>query len=266
MKIEQPTKAMKMKDVRLTKKIQSKPLKFNASLGFPHRPPYDSVFAERIPVLQAFQYALANYIYERRKVKNTLRGRLRLLFQPSRHPFRSVECGVYTGSSLVACASLARDMGISYKMIGLDTFTGLPPLSEKDKGFAPEGAPYLKRQFFNDTSINIVQEKIDIAGLSKGVQLIQGLFTKTLPLLQAKKYHFVNIDCDLYEPHIECLEYFYPRMASGGVIFFDDYHSGDYPMARKAIDVFMQDKCEELLHLRFGPDAVNRTKSFVIKY
>ena len=257
---------MKKENVVLTKKIKSKPLKFNASLGFPHRPPYAPVFAERIPVLQVFQYALANYMYEKRRVKKTWKGWLRLLFQPSSHPFRAVECGVYTGSSLIACASLAADIGASYKIIGLDTFSGLPPLSEKDKDFAPEGAPYLKRQFFNDTSIDVVQEKINTAGLSKGIELIQGLFTTTLPLLLENKHHFVNIDCDLYEPHIECLEYFYPRMAKGGVIFFDDYHSGDYPMARKAIDVFMQDKREKLLHIRFGDDAVNRTKSFIIKY
>ena len=55
-------------------------------------------------------------------------------------------------------------------------------------------------------------------------------------------------------------------MAKGGVIFFDDYHSGDYPMAKEAIDDFMQDKPELLLHLRFGDDAVNRTKGFIIKY
>jgi len=88
----------------------------------------------------------------------------------------------------------------------------------------------------------------------------------TLPALPEQRYHFVNIDCDLYEPHIECLEYFYPRMASGSIVFFDDYHSVEFPMAGQAIDDYMRDKPEQLLHLRFGEEGPNRTKCFFVKY
>ena len=111
-----------------------------------------------------------------------------------------------------------------------------------------------------------VQAKIAEDGLSKHIVLLKGLFKDTLPTLVDQQYHFVNIDCDLYEPHIECLEYFYPRMVKGGVLFFDDYHSIDFPMASKAIDQFMSDKPEQLLHLRFGDDGPNITKSFFVKY
>ena len=55
-------------------------------------------------------------------------------------------------------------------------------------------------------------------------------------------------------------------MVKGGVLFFDDYHSIDFPMASKAIDQFMSDKPEQLLHLRFGDDGPNITKSFFVKY
>jgi len=242
------------------------PQKFNAALRFSHRPPYERLFAERVPILQAFQYAVANYVCERAQASRSLGRRVLALLHPSAHPFRAVECGVYMGSSLLACALAARDTAIPYRMIGMDTFSGLPPLSEKDRSLAPMGARYLNTQVFTDTSIESVQAEIVRAGLGGSIELRQGLFSVTLPTLPEQQYHFVNIDCDLYEPHIECLEYFYPRVKNGGIIFFDDYHSVEFPMARQAIDDYMQDKPEQLLHLRFGEDRPNRTKSFFVKY
>ena len=55
-------------------------------------------------------------------------------------------------------------------------------------------------------------------------------------------------------------------MVRGGIVFFDDYHSVNYPMAGKAIDKFMANKPERLQHLRFGEDGPNRTKAFFVKY
>jgi len=217
-------------------------------------------------VLQAFQCALGNYLQERAQVGDNFWGRFGLLLNLSIHPFRAVECGIYTGSSLLACASMLRDTNIPYRMIGLDTFSGLPPLSAKDRSLAPEGAKYLDTKVFTDTSMKSVQEKINKLGLKNNIELREGLFSETLPTLPEQLYHFVNIDCDLYDPHIECLEYFYPRMVKGGILFFDDYHSVEFPMARQAVDYFMRDKPEQLLHLRFGKIEPNHTKAFFVKY
>jgi O-methyltransferase len=240
--------------------------KFNASLSFSHEPPYDLLFAERVPVLLAFQFALANYTRELARVNKSVWAQLSKLFHGSAHPFQAAECGVYTGSSLLACASMARDSFLPFRIIGLDTFTGLPPLSDMDLSLAPRGARYVTNQMFGDTSLESVHEKLLQARVADCVELRKGLFRETLPTLPDQRYHFVNIDCDLYEPHIECLEYFYPRMASDGIVFFDDYHSVEYPMAGRAVDDFMRDKPEHLLHLRFGEDGANRTKSFFLKY
>lgn len=236
-------------------------------MEFPFNPPFPSVFAERIPLVQAFRYSLANYIQQRVKIKKYgFKGKLKLLINRKANSFNAAECGVYTGSSLIACGMMAKDTGIPFHIWGLDTFTGLPDLSDKDKQFAPINAPYLEKKFFDDTSIETVQTKIKDAKLQNQITLLKGLFSESLPFLDERKYHFVNIDCDLYEPHLECLEYFYSRMFKGGVIFFDDYHSGDYPMAQSAINEFLHDKPEKLFHLRYGDDAVNRTKSFIVKF
>lgn len=245
-----------------------KEINFNASLEFPHVPPFSELFFERIPVLHAFQLAIANFLHSesQKKQKNPWgdffwkRGIRRL------QRFNALECGVFKGSSLVACAKYAQESGIPFKMIGLDTFNGLPPLSEQDKFFAPADATYRNKTLFTETSLASVQERVDREQLTKFVELREGLFGQSLPLLQEQKYHFVNIDCDLFEPHIECLEYFYPRMLQGGIIFFDDFNSINYPMAGKAIDHFFADKPEELAQMRYGNDAPNRTKAYIVKY
>ena len=38
-----------------------------------------------------------------------------------------------------------------------------------------------------------------------------------------------HIDVDLYRPTLDSLEYFFPRMAAGGVIINDDYASPLFP-------------------------------------
>ena len=243
---------------------KNKTPRFNASLPFGVLPPYQDFFAERIPLLQAFNLALWNHQQSAKK-KTPLQKVLRAIGAVPM-PFISAECGVFCGSSLVACAELARHHGVSAKMIGLDTFCGLPELSETDLALAPDGAPYKTKRLFTDTSLASVSERITQAGVADMVTLHQGLFSDTMPHLPESRYHFVNIDCDLFEPHLECLEYFYPRTHPGGVIFFDDYHSHEYPMGRAAIDSFLADKPERLFHLRFGADDVNRTKTFIIKY
>jgi O-methyltransferase len=256
-----------MNVVSSERKSERRPRKFSSSLSFPHLPPYEPLFAERVPALQAFQLAIANHL--QRHVESTTRSfgdRVRRLLGLEPSVFRAVECGVFTGSSLMAFALLARDSGIDCRLIGLDTFTGLPQLSEQDLKFAPADAPYRAQTLFADTSPALVQSRLDEAGVGHSVRLVPGLFSESLPTLQEQRYQFVSIDCDLYEPHLECLEYFYPRMARGGVLFFDDYHSVHYPMAGRAIDDFLRDKPEGLMHLRFGADAPNRTKAYLVKY
>jgi O-methyltransferase len=238
---------------------------FDAALPFPHQPPFDIFFAERIPLLHAFGCAITKFRLDQLKGENFLQRIARAIGISTEVKFIAAECGVYTGSSLIACANLARDAGANFHFIGLDTFEGLPPLSETDLIHAPRKARYKSRQLFSDTSIEQLNKMVQAYKLMDHVTLRKGLFAETLHTLAERKYNWVNIDCDLYEPHLECLRYFYPRMAAGGTVFFDDYHSIDFPMARVAIDEFMADKSEQLVHVRYGGEGPNRLKAFFVK-
>ncbi|WP_190319031.1 TylF/MycF/NovP-related O-methyltransferase [Campylobacter sp. LR264d] len=54
--------------------------------------------------------------------------------------------------------------------------------------------------------------------------------------LEKEKFCFVNIDCDLYEPILAGLEYFYPKMINLDVILVHDYYNEAYAGAKKAVD------------------------------
>jgi hypothetical protein len=240
--------------------------KFNSSQPFPHDLPYQEFYAEKVPLLNVFRMVLGEFANRKCYGRNIFEKMLRLA-SPffTGEKFVAVECGVYKGNSLIACAEIARDFGLPFHFYGLDTFKGLPALSKTDRKFAPQNALYLKKSLFADTSLEEVQEKIQKKSLESYVTLIPGLFKNTLPQLSEGKFWFVSVDCDLYEPHRECLEFFYPRMEQRGIIFFDDYHSIEYPMARLAIDRFLVGKTESLLHLRYGNDKPNHTKAFIVK-
>jgi hypothetical protein len=177
----------------------------------------------------------------------------------------AAECGVWQGESLLLCLRIAKELGVPVQFFGLDTFAGLPELGSQDLAEAPQQAPYRQTRWFADTSLEAVQATIEQAGFAHHARLLPGLFSETLSALPEVTYSFVNIDCDLYDGHIECLEYFFPRMKPGGIIYFDDYHSEDFPMARRAIDTFMAAHPKsELVHLRFGNHAPNAMKSMIV--
>ncbi len=74
--------------------------------------------------------------------------------------------------------------------------------------------------------------------------------------VQDKSFAFVHIDVDLYQPTRDTLEFFYERLSTGGAIVCDDYGSGFCNGARKAMDEFMADKPESLIHIPTGQGLV----------
>lgn len=224
--------------------------RYNATAPFPYGLPYETWYKEKIPLLETFRLAAVS-------------ARQDTWFGKSLH---AAECGVYMGHSLVACAQIAQELRLNVKLHGFDTFEGLPELSEVDLQLAPTDAPYKSTKFFVDTSLEAVAQRAREYKVHRKIRLYKGLFSDSLSKLPDRQYFFVNIDCDLYEGHLECLEYFYPRMLRGGVMFFDDYHSVHYPMARKAVDKFLRKRPEKLFHLRYDDDRPNHTKSYIVKF
>ena len=94
---------------------------------------------------------------------------------------------------------------------------------------------------FKNTSIDSVLSFID--SKNSNVSVFQGYFPDSVDKkLFQTTFAFVHLDADLYEPTRNGLEFFYPRVSSGGIILIHDYNA--WPGCRKAVDEFFCSKKE----------------------
>ena len=100
----------------------------------------------------------------------------------------------------------------------------------------------ISKKMFTDTSIEGVKKLI--APQNENITFYQGYFPETIPAgFENRKFAFVHLDADLYEPTLAGLEYFYPRMNPGGFILVHDYNA--WIGARKAVNRFLATKKEK---------------------
>lgn len=139
------------------------------------------------------------------------------------------ELGVYRGASarLIGETKGARQFHL------FDTFEGLPDPSEKDAGFRP--GQYA-------CSLESVQQYL--TGI-EGLHFHRGFFPSTAGPAAECRFSFVHLDVDLYQSTRDGLEFFYPRMAPGGVIISHDYLWS--VGVKRAFDEFFAGKPEPVL-------------------
>jgi O-methyltransferase len=138
------------------------------------------------------------------------------------------ELGVYKGES----AAILHHMDPSREFHLFDTFEGF----KKDDlhGETGEAATYTSGHFA-DTHVDKVHERI---GGNRNILIHKGHFPETASGLDDLKFALVNMDADLYNPTKSGLEYFYPRLSPGGVIFIHDY-TFKWEGVKRAVDEFI---------------------------
>jgi SAM-dependent methyltransferase len=138
------------------------------------------------------------------------------------------ELGVWRGNT---AAVLAHFAAAHQRQVDLfDTFSGFD--SNDIVGIDAN-----KPMVFGDTSMKMVREVI---GANQGIcNFVPGYFPGTLTdLHRSKQYAVVSLDCDLYEPMKAGLDFFYSRLAPGGILFLHDYSSLHWNGAKLAVDEF----------------------------
>jgi O-methyltransferase len=145
------------------------------------------------------------------------------------------ELGVYKGYT----AKLIHYYMPERKLHLFDTFEGFTDRSivaEKENSDISISASN-----FADTSLDRV--KVYISQKNSNVLYYKGYFPESIPEnFNQLMFAFVHLDADLYEPTLEGLKFFYPRMSTRGLIVVHDYNA--WPGARKAVDDFFSDKNE----------------------
>lgn len=153
-----------------------------------------------------------------------------------RVPGALAELGVYRGRTARLIHQYVPDRTLHL----FDTFAGFDPAdvsTEQDRTGLRDAPGH-----YRDTSVEIVLRRIRPA--NDNVAVHAGRFPQSVPPeLDAERFAFVHLDVDLYEPMLEGLRFFYPRMSRGGLIVVHDYNA--WPGPRKATDTFLADKPEE---------------------
>ncbi len=136
------------------------------------------------------------------------------------------ECGVYKGAFSRAINMLLPDR----KLYLFDTFEGF---DERDNIDSDSGT--FSSYDFSDTTVDMVLDEI---GRHADIVVRKGYFPETAKGLEEERFALVSLDTDLYQPILAGLEFFWPRMNPGGVIFVHDF--GGLDGVRKAVVEFCQ--------------------------
>jgi len=164
------------------------------------------------------------------------------------------ECGCFRGLSAYQIAYHARKRNFRNRFIIFDSFEGLSEFKDGDQSPATVAQKELLRKTFacpQDVVENNLKE-------FKFIEYKKGWIPERFSEASDLKFIFAHIDVDLYQPAKDSLEFFYPRMVSGGLIVFDDYGCLAFPGVKKAVDDFINGKKDFFLHLPSG-------EAFIIK-
>lgn len=137
------------------------------------------------------------------------------------------EFGVFGGGSLEILAKF----NPKNECIGIDSFEGLP---QETPG----------KDFHHKGEFNMV-DFYAISGYFKAVyhtvRLFKGFSPDVFKVFDGNtRFSFVHVDVDLYQSVKDALDFFVPRLLTGGMILFDDYKFATTPGCEIAIKEFFE--------------------------
>ncbi len=165
--------------------------------------------------------------------------------QTDNHNF--VECGVNDGvTAFFALNELSHKLQTNFKMHLYDSWSAMKAefLIDSEIDFNV-GA-------YHDSSID--RTKSNLKKFEKNIIYHQGfipdIFTQSSKSPESISY--LSIDLNSSKPTLDTLNFFLPKLVTGGIIIFDDYGSTNYPDTKYLIDEFFSTKNGILMKIPTG--------------
>jgi O-methyltransferase len=165
----------------------------------------------------------------------------------NRIPGDIVECGVWSGGSMLLAALALQHFGDTSRRIWLyDTFAGNPRPEAVDARW--DGVPALPtwehyqqtggRWCFGGTQEHVRRVVTSSGYPAEQFVFVEGLVEDTLPAQRPDTIGLLRLDTDLYRSTLHELVHLYPLLSPGGILMIDDY--GAFQGARLATDQFIE--------------------------
>ncbi|GAB4392161.1 MAG: hypothetical protein Tsb005_05010 [Gammaproteobacteria bacterium] len=158
------------------------------------------------------------------------------------------EMGVYRGGTALLLNHVLTAKNPDKTLHLFDTFCGMPATKAE--------FDYHKQGDFADTQLENVKK---LFNGSQQVQFHAGYIPETFAGLEHHKISLAHIDVDIHQSVLDCCNFIYPRLTTGGFMIFDDYGFPSCPGARKAVDDYFKDKVERPLILENGQAIIIKT-------
>ncbi len=166
----------------------------------------------------------------------------------NRIPGDIVECGVWSGGSMLLAAHALLHFGDTSRRIWLyDTFAGMPRPEAVDARW--DGVPALPtwehyqragRSWCYGGTQDHVRHVVSSSGYPEDqFVFVEGMVEDTLPAIGPEQISLLRLDTDLYRSTYHELVHLYPRLAVGGILIVDDY--GAFQGAKIATDQFIEE-------------------------
>lgn len=163
----------------------------------------------------------------------------------------TAECGVFEGATSYLVCAATDGPGRSHHLF--DSFEGLSVPGATD-------IPSDARSFaWSPGDMAAPESKVrqNLASFPR-VRYHRGWIPERFGEVADRRFCFVHIDVDLYQPTRDATEFFYERLVPGGILVNDDYGSHACPGARRAFDEVMHGRPEKIIEL---PTA----QAFIVK-
>lgn len=117
-----------------------------------------------------------------------------------------------------------------------DSFEGLSELSVYDKlNGSDQNETEIREKFacpYEITNQNLNEFNF--------IRFYKGWIPDRFNEVEDRSFSFVHIDVDLYQPILDSIEFFFPRLINKGIMVFDDYGCSAFPGAKKAVDEYLR--------------------------
>ena len=131
--------------------------------------------------------------------------------------------------AVTACAKVPGDMAEAGVAAGGTALLMLAASAKRLHLFDTfEGLPHGEGRFSaGDYAGSVATVRRNLAGHEDRLEFHPGLFPASAADLGDLRFSFVHLDLDLYDSTLAALEWFWPRLASGGILLSHDYPLSD---------------------------------------